>query len=113
MRYLAGIAILAAACGNDNVHHLADSGADTPPPSDVGVDGATTGTVTITILADGSVSGVPVHFQNADNSLVATVATDSNGVASATMGAGGFVTAVSPFNANELFTFAGVRPGDQ
>jgi hypothetical protein len=111
MRTLAGIAILAAACGNDNVHHLADSGTDAPP--DVAADGPSEGTVTLTIIADGSVSGVPVHFQNADSSLVATVPTDASGVASASMAAGGFVTAVSPFNGDELFTFAGVKPGDQ
>lgn len=74
----------------------------------------------LTITREGSgVEGVDVFFQNADNSLVAKVPTDVNGVAEAIVMPGAFVTVVNPFlvatgvRQDELETIAGVQPGDQ
>jgi hypothetical protein len=69
--------------------------------------------------------GVRVIFQNADSSLVLSTTTDINGVATATMGIGGFVTAIDPFvqippppptgvaPRGDVRTFAGVKPNDE
>ncbi|MGN6103702.1 MAG: hypothetical protein ACTHU0_01230 [Kofleriaceae bacterium] len=107
------LSVAAAACGDDGVHHLPDA----PPVPDA----RDPRTVTLTISRGRAPQpGVEVHFQNADSSLVATVRTDENGVAAAAMDAGGFVTAVAPFDrlpqgvdATTLFSYAGVKPGDE
>lgn len=101
------LSVAAAACGDDGVHHLPDA----PPAPDPR-------TVTLTITRGRAPQpGIEVHFQNADSSLVATVRTDADGVAAAEMDAGGFVTAVGPFeqgvDASTLFSYAGVKPGDE
>ncbi|MGN6103703.1 MAG: hypothetical protein ACTHU0_01235, partial [Kofleriaceae bacterium] len=103
----------AAACGDDGVHHLPDA----PPPPDA-PDPVQPVTVKITI-GDEPQSGIAVYFQNPDSSLVSAARTDTNGVASALMERGGYVTAIEPFNlprgisTSELYTYAGVKPGDQ
>lgn len=118
MRSVALALLCAAACsGDDGVHHLPDA----PPAPEAGVDAATSGPVTLTVTNLGApVAGVTVHFQNADSSLVLTTMTDATGTATATMDAGGYVTAMSPFPAagllgvfpTDIRTFAGVKPGD-
>ena len=122
MRSLLGLlVVLGTACGDDGVGKLPDG----PPEIDApNIDASLVGTVTLTITSDTTpVPNVKVYFQNADSSLVALAMTDANGVASATMLAGGYVTAIDPF-ANvpvplgiaaptDLRTFAGVKPGDQ
>lgn len=113
------------ACGDDGAIPLdaptdtssIDAPTDAPPNPD---------TVKLTIREQGEgVEGVDVFFQNPDGSLAAKVATDANGVASATVMTGGYVTVVDPFDAPslpsvtrglsfaELQTFAGVKPGDE
>src|SRR5690606_5355876 len=64
---------------------------------------------------------VRVHFMNADSSLITSMDTDANGVASAVVPDGSYVTALSPFEENPggisnfetLYTFAAVKPGDE
>jgi hypothetical protein len=124
MRTLLGVLIaLAAACGDDeNRNPLADA----PIAPDAPPDGPTSGPVTITITQDGvGVQDVLVHFQNADSTVVRSVTTDVDGVATTEMEPGGFVSAIDPFpqpipqlgglppNDRAVFTFAGVKPGDQ
>jgi hypothetical protein len=114
MRRLALLALLVAACGDDGpASHLdggmTDSTVDAPGPP----------AVTLTVTRGGLPNaGVTVYFQNADSVLVATKQTDSTGTASQVMDAGGFVTAVDPFElaaalpTKQIKTFAGVKPGD-
>lgn len=110
---LAVLALLVG-CGDDGVNKLADA---PPPPDDAAVDAPTSGVVTLTIVQDGTPrDGVDVYFLAANNTLVAKVPTNAQGVASATMGLGGSVTAIDPFltksSGHELQTFVGVKPGD-
>lgn len=114
------VALAFAGCGDDGVNNLPDG----PGQPDTSPDTPTTGLVKLTVRADGLPRmGVKVHFQNSDSSTVSATMTDVNGVASAVMEAGGFVTAIDPFPAralpqgvaapNDLRTFAGVKPGDE
>ena len=116
------------ACGDDGVHHLADSGVDAPaqPQPDAPPDAAPLGMVTVTVTLQSSpAAGVPVYFQNADSSLVSSATTGDDGTATAMMAAGGFVTVLEPQFVNTarfgsvtnvdgqiLDTFSGVKPGD-
>lgn len=105
---------LLAGCGDDGVNHLADAPVAPDGPSP---DAPTSGAVTLTVTQDGSPrAGVDVYFLAADNALVAKVPTNAQGVASATMGLGGSVTAIDPFlfktSTRDLRTFVGVKPGD-
>ena len=117
MTRLALLIVALTACGDDGVNVVPDA----PLPIDApDIDAPTAGTVSLTITSGSTpVEGIDVYFQNADSSLVAKVVTGADGVASATMEPGGFVTAVDPFANlngipyNELKTFAGVKPGDQ
>lgn len=73
--------------------------------------------VSLTITQDGNPrADVAVYFLAADNALVAKVSTNAQGVASATMGLGGSVTAIDSFSTKssgrDLRTFVGVKPGD-
>jgi hypothetical protein len=119
MRALASLLLFAAVgCGDDsNIRHTPDA-----PP---GIDGQVTPdtanqAVTVTVTRDGmGLDGVVVYFQNADSSLVKMAMTDASGVASTVMAAGGSVTALDPFSSgqagiqqNMLFTWEGVKPGD-
>nr|HEX4317823.1 hypothetical protein [Kofleriaceae bacterium] len=123
MRKILVAALAVLGCGNDNVHHLDDGGADAAQTVDApAVDAAPTpGVVTVTVTLAGDPSaGNTVYFQNADSSLVAEVMTDGSGVASATMAPGGFVTVVEPLppvslvpDGQTLSTFSDVKPGDQ
>jgi len=111
---------LLAACGGDDVHHLADA----PSTDNTLPDAPTEGVATLTVTQDGApVSGVTVHFQNADGSLISTKATDANGDASATVRIGAIVTDIDPppppvatFGSTNIFntlhTWAGVKPND-
>src|SRR4051812_23527284 len=93
-RALCAVLLVLAGCGDDSAHHLADA----PAAPDAMVDGPTSGVVAITISLEGNPrAGIDVYFQAADGSLVAKVPTGAQGVASATMEAGGFVTVVNPF----------------
>ena len=122
MRSVLAVLILVAACGDDGVHHLADAPPAPDGSPDGSPDGPVTGPVSLTVTSLGTgVMGVPVYFQNADSSLVAMMMTDATGTATATMGAGGYVTAINPLpplptfllgNGDDLRTFAGVKPGD-
>jgi hypothetical protein len=93
-----------------------DAAPDAPPA---------TGVVKITVYDTTGVlaAGTPVVFLDASGATVLEVATDANGVAMATMGPGGSVTALRPNGAappallgttqQHLYTFEGVKPGDQ
>ncbi|MDQ3370749.1 MAG: hypothetical protein M3680_35475 [Myxococcota bacterium] len=120
MRLLPGLLCLLAtvACSDDTkVRHLPDA---PPPPLDA-LDASTAGPVTLTITEGGTpIPGVEVIFQDADSTVVLETTTGTNGVASATMDAGGYVTAIQPFLNTpqgiaqaDLRTFVGVKPGDQ
>lgn len=107
-----------AACGDDGPAKKMDAGTgDDSQEIDAPV---VTGNVKITITSGTTpMVGVRVHFQNANSTLVASVDTDANGVASTTMASGGYVTAVDPWaNAPggiiaHLITYAGVQAGDE
>ena len=109
--------VVVGACGDDgNFVPPADAPQFPDSPPDTPTSGAVTLTVTVGATPQ---ANVKVYFQNADSSVVSATTTDANGVASAVMGTGGFVTAINPFpnltanSTNELKTFAGVKPGDQ
>jgi hypothetical protein len=122
------VAVGMGGCGGCNDDGRVGSLPDAPPPPD-GQDAPDGGdppkTVTLSATLDGApVAGVLVYFQNADNSLVASMMTGVTGTASAAMAAGGYVTAIDPFVSQaptvhggiavtEIRTFAGVKPGDQ
>jgi hypothetical protein len=106
---------LLVGCGDDGVHHLPDApeGIDAATP-----DAPLTGAVTLTVTQDGTPrADVAVYFLAADSTLVAKVPTNAQGVATATMGLGGSVTAIDPFSTKsagrDVRTFVGVKPGDQ
>jgi hypothetical protein len=110
--------VLLVACGDDEFTGLPDG----PQGPDGTPDTPTEGLVKLTVTDAGLPRmGVKVYFQNADSSLVSATMTDVNGVASAVMEAGGFVTAIQPFAqqlptgvaSTELKTFAGVKPLDE
>jgi len=108
------VLMVLAACGDDGVHKLADA---PPAPDDAQIDAPNSGVVTLTVIQDGSPRpGVDVYFLNGDNTVVAKMATNAQGVATATMVAGGSVTAIDPFliksSGHDLRTFVGVKPGD-
>src|ERR1700733_14986133 len=114
------------ACGGSSVHHLADGGGDAPrAPDGAPPDAPAMGAVSVTVTLEGSgAANVPVYFQDADSTIVSDTVTDGSGVATATMGAGGFVTVVEPAIAvtvngvvgtetnGSLLTWSGVKPGD-
>ena len=124
MRCLAVLVILLAACGDDGVRHITDA---PPAPIDApeGIDGALPPPVTVTVSFAGAVQpGLNVFFTNADGSPVATQVTDATGTASQEMAAGGSVTVVAPTpilpgivriptQSPTLYTYAGVKPGDE
>ncbi|MBP9085652.1 MAG: hypothetical protein KBG15_06010, partial [Kofleriaceae bacterium] len=114
------LALLAAVGCGDDPAKFADAApvVDAPPA----IDANQVGVVKVTVeRAGGPAASVPVAFQNADNSVVATspTSTDATGVASATMNPGGSVTVVLPAltgpsaRPTEVFTFIGVKPGDE
>lgn len=105
---------LLVGCGDDGVNKLPDAPL---APDDASIDAPTTGAVTLTIVQDGNPQvDIDVFFLAADNSLVAKVPTNAQGVATATMGLGGSVTVVDPFltksSTRDVRTFVGVKPGD-
>lgn len=87
-----------------------DAGIDAPP----GIPG----NVSVTVYDVNGVpaAAMPVVFLNADDSIVAMTATNAQGVASATMVAGGSVTAQRPrpagITGDWIYTFLAVEPGD-
>ncbi len=105
---------LLVGCGDDGIHHLPDA----PPGPDAATpDAPQSGVVTLTITQGGDPRvDVDVYFLAADSALVAKIKTNAQGVASATMGLGGSVTAIDPFAlksaGRDLRTFVGVKPGD-
>ncbi len=109
--------LLSAACGDDGPTKQIDAG-DSIDSQNVDADlGAA---VKLTITSNGTgLAGVRVHFQGPDSAVIASVMTDTNGVASSKVPAGGFVTAVNPFagapggSSAQLKTFSGVQPGDE
>lgn len=110
--------LLLAACGDDDFNGLPDG----PQGPDGTPDTPTEGLVKLTVTDQGLPRmGVKVYFQNSDSSVVSATMTDVNGVASAVMEAGGFVTAIQPFvqqlptgvASTELKTFSGVKPLDE
>lgn len=116
---LALLPLLAFGCGDDGeVGKLPDAFFESDAPVTPDTPPAV---VKLTVIERGApVANVPVYFQNADSSLVLMAPTDGSGVASATMNAGGFVTAINPFqlgragvSSNAVYTFAGVEPGDE
>ncbi len=110
--------VLVAACGDDEFNGLPDG----PQGPDGTPDTPTEGLVKLTVTDQGLPRmGVKVYFQNSDSSVVSATMTDVNGVASAVMEAGGFVTAIQPFAlrlpqgvaSTDLKTFSGVKPLDE
>lgn len=122
-RSLLVLALVAAACGDDNpVRHLDAHVADTGQVPDGPSPDTPASAVTLTITnSDGAPNpGIHVYFQNADSTMVASLVTDVTGTVSAVMAAGGYVTAINPFTLppgfgkapDDVETFAGVKPGD-
>jgi hypothetical protein len=122
MRLLCLLVCCLAACGDDGVRHTPDAAPHDGPLADTGPDGPLQ-PVTLTATYNGAPqAGVQVYFLDADNSLVLATTTDASGTASAVMAAGGSVTAIDPYaqvvqtaiagGGHDLYTFAGVKPGD-
>jgi hypothetical protein len=112
-------------CNDTNgVGHLPDASPALDAELDAPTDVATVDSVTITVTLGGSPKmGLTVFFQESDSALVRTMPTGADGKASAVLHAGGFVTVVRrtvpdapseapPGPSSQLFTFAGVKPGD-
>src|SRR5580693_8575305 len=96
MRSLTLLSLVVLACGG-GTHPLADGAADSSKLDAPAADAAVPGMVSVAVTLQGSAAeGVSVIFQNADSSLVGITNTDDNGVASAPMIAGGFVTVLEP-----------------
>ena len=121
LRLTSASLLLCFGCGGNDVHHLPDG----PPNGDGSVvvdgppDGTPHGLVSMTVFdqaGTGAVDvGVPVVFINPDGTLVATVATDSTGKASADVMPGASVTVVqanTSTNNTVLQTVLGAQPGD-
>ena len=112
MRRWISLVLVIAACGDDNrkIQDAAPAGVDAPPA-----------TVTVIVKhADGSAAAlVPVYFQAADSTMIASVQTGPAGTTSALMPDGGSVTILDPDVApalgtagHHLYTWTGVKPGD-
>lgn len=115
LRHVLACATLAAAC-SDPAAPIIDAGILDGPTADGDQTDAAPAMVTVIVTSGGApVSGVPVYFQNADGSEVASLSTAS-GVASAVMAPGGYATAIlggtQPSDSPLVTTFAGVKPGD-
>ncbi len=114
------IGILAfSGCGDDGGN---TGQPDAPGDRDAAPPDAAPGTpVRVTVRYDGMpVKDVAVFYQNADSTLVAKVLTDVDGVASAVLADGGFVTAVDAIPVvfgglatHDLRTWSGVKAGDE
>jgi len=110
------VALALAACAPSHPPFPAsgpDAAPDTLPPfgGDAGPND-----VALTVTIGGlPTAGIAVVFQrNVEGDVVATVATDAQGVAGAALGDGGFVTAIVPGGAGaRLYTFAAVHAGDR
>ena len=92
---------------------VAGCGDDRRLATDAGVTDAPTGLVSVRYAPrDGSSGGgVPVYFQSPDSTLILATRTFGDGTANAFMPGGGFVTVrTTDF---ELWTWAGVEPGDE
>lgn len=121
MRILACLGLVLLGCG-DSSPKTPDAAVGDGPMIDGPTIDAAPEPVTVTVRQGGQpVMDVRVYFQNADSSLVSSALTDAQGKASALMQAGGYVTALDPYQINNtgvslpnfLYTFAGVKPGDQ
>lgn len=117
-----GCLLLGVACGN--------SASGPTDATDVGLDGATAdahdaapidagppGPVKVVVHMRGApAANIPVVFQNADDSVVATSNTDSNGEVTAVMAPGGSATIIAASSngatASAVVSFIGVAPGD-
>ncbi|CAN5843191.1 hypothetical protein BH11MYX3_BH11MYX3_04140 [soil metagenome] len=94
--------LLLPACG-DGIAAI-----DAAPPLDTNV-----GLVRVRYVTQHDPGGHAVFFQNADSSLVLSTRTDERGEANAFMAPGGFVTLhVVDTTGDQLYTWAGVQPGD-
>lgn len=95
--------VVALGCGDDN-RGPADATPDAPEEP-----------VSIRVTRQSvPLPDIAIVFQRADASIVLSTTTDADGRAEAKVGQGGFVTAVTPFAANQdVKTFVGVSPGDQ
>lgn len=115
MRQLCFLALCLAACGDDGVRHTPDAAPHDGAP-DSPIDAALQPVTLTAMLGGAPQAGVYVYFLNADSSVVLATRTDATGVASATMAAGGSVTAIDPYGTSgsnrELYSFLSVKPGD-
>src|SRR5262245_18104143 len=94
--------LLGAACGGDS----GGSGLDAAP---------TMGALTITVVQAGApVGGAKVVAHDVDGSVMTETTTNTNGVATPTVHAGGYVTALwqDALGNYLLYTYAGVKRGD-
>ncbi|HEX3763016.1 MAG TPA: hypothetical protein VHW23_30175 [Kofleriaceae bacterium] len=100
--------------GNGNTGQVPDA----PPAPDAGIDAATRGTVTITVLDLITSTGAPavgtdVVFLDPDGTLVKRATTDSDGKAQADVLPGGSVTGIGLAHRRTNFTTVlGIKPGD-
>ncbi len=82
------------------------------------IDAVRVGPVKVFAIANNAlVANADVIFQNADDSVVATLKTDATGTVHADMLAGGSVTVIMPLplrgREQDVFTWVGVKPGDE
>ena len=85
----------------------------TLPDATTGSDAAARGRVTVRVHKQFDSAHDRVIFQNADSTIVLVTQLNDAGEASALMAAGGFVSVFDGTLPNALYTWTGVRPGDE
>lgn len=110
------VCVVLAGCGDCGSQHEPDAAGTDSNVAD-GAGDAPRGVVQLTVYGDGALMpNVPVVFLDATDAVVAQMVTDTQGVASTTMAAGGSVTAVLPGMTEpaspHVFTYLDVKPGD-
>jgi hypothetical protein len=109
---------LGCGSGNDNTEHVPDGPPVPDAAPDAGIDAATRGTVTVTVLNLTNTSGAPavgadVVFLDPDGTLVKRAITDIDGKAQADVLPGGSVTGIGlARRQTRLMTVLGIKPGD-
>lgn len=115
-RVLCALGLFAACNGSSGA---APDAAAQAPDASACPSTSSTGNVSVTVTQGGApICGATAYFLAADNTLVATVQTDTAGHAAANLTAGGSVTvvhagAIDPATPHELESWLDVQPGDE
>jgi hypothetical protein len=111
--------VAVAACGSVNSPEIdACTTASCTIDAAVATDAATLPVTALVIVNGAPIVDADVVFQNADGSLVAALRSDAQGIAKAAIAPGGIVNIIIPAGVSgdrtqSIYTFVGVKPGDQ